>query len=92
MEETRDDAVLPAMRIVALVVVAVLLPALVILWGLPGKTADLWAWTIKPDLTPIFCHPRHPFLGGRTPDVLWRYPWAAGMDLRFPNPMPHPLG
>ena len=24
--------------------VAVLLPALVILWGLPGKTADLWAW------------------------------------------------
>ena len=54
MEETRDDAVLPAMRIVALVVVAVLLPALVILWGLPGETADLWAWTIKPDLTPIF--------------------------------------
>jgi hypothetical protein len=50
----RDDAVLPAMRVAALVVVAVLLPALVILWGLPGKTADLWAWTIKPDLTPIF--------------------------------------
>jgi peptidoglycan/LPS O-acetylase OafA/YrhL len=49
-----DDAVLPAMRIAALVVVAVLLPALVILWGLPGRTADLWAWTIKPDLTPIF--------------------------------------
>ena len=51
---TRDDAVLPAMRVVALVVVAVLIPALVILWGLPSKTADLWAWTIKPDLTPIF--------------------------------------
>ena len=50
----RDDAVLPAMRVVALVVVAVLLPALVILWGMPGDTADLWAWTIKPDLTPIF--------------------------------------
>ncbi|HUR83803.1 MAG TPA: hypothetical protein VMY78_00530 [Solirubrobacteraceae bacterium] len=50
----RDDAVEPAMRIAALVVVAVLLPALVILWGLPGDTADLWAWTIKPDLTPIF--------------------------------------
>jgi peptidoglycan/LPS O-acetylase OafA/YrhL len=49
-----EDAVLPAMRIAALVVVAVLLPALVILWGLPSKTADLWAWTIKPDLTPIF--------------------------------------
>jgi hypothetical protein len=56
MDDTtgRDDAVLPAMRVVALVVVAVLLPALVILWGLPGRTADLWAWTIHPDLTPIF--------------------------------------
>jgi len=53
-EPERDDAVLPAMRVVALVVVAVLLPALVILWGLPGDTADLWAWTIAPDLTPIF--------------------------------------
>jgi hypothetical protein len=42
------------MRVVSLVVVAVLLPALVILWGLPSRTADLWAWTIKPDLTPIF--------------------------------------
>jgi hypothetical protein len=56
MDDTsvRDDAVLPAMRVVALVVVAVLLPALVILWGLPSRTADLWAWTIHPDLTPIF--------------------------------------
>ncbi len=53
-EPTRDDVVEPAMRVTALVVVAVLLPALVILWGLPGDTADLWAWTIKPDLTPIF--------------------------------------
>jgi peptidoglycan/LPS O-acetylase OafA/YrhL len=49
-----DDSVLPAMRVVAVVVVLVLLPALVILWGLPARTADLWAWTIKPDLTPIF--------------------------------------
>ncbi len=47
---------------------------------------------LSPDLTPIFCHQRHPLLGGRTPDVLWRYPRAAGMDLCFPNPMPHPLG
>ncbi len=50
----RDDRVLPAMTWVSLVVVLVLLPALVILWGMPGETADLWAWTIKPDLTPIF--------------------------------------
>lgn len=50
----RDDVVLPATRVVAVVVVLVLLPALAILWGLPGRTADLWAWTIEPDLTPIF--------------------------------------
>jgi peptidoglycan/LPS O-acetylase OafA/YrhL len=49
-----DDSVLPATRAAAAVVVLVLLPALVILWGLPSRTADLWAWTIKPDLTPIF--------------------------------------
>lgn len=28
--------------------------AFVVLWGLPGETADLWAWTIKPEMTPIF--------------------------------------
>ncbi len=50
----QDDQILPATRWTALVVVGVLVPALVILWGFPGRTADLWAWTIKPDLTPIF--------------------------------------
>jgi hypothetical protein len=50
----KDDRILSATRSAALVVVLVLVPALVILWGLPGRTADLWAWTIKPELTPIF--------------------------------------
>jgi peptidoglycan/LPS O-acetylase OafA/YrhL len=50
----RDDQVLPAMRVAAVVVVAVLVPALVILWGLPKHTDDLWAWTIPAPLTPIF--------------------------------------
>src|SRR5436190_2353010 len=50
----RDDHVLPATRVAALVVVAVLVPALIILWGLPTKTDDLWAWTIAAPLTPIF--------------------------------------
>jgi hypothetical protein len=50
----RDDAVLPATRVAALVVVAVLVPALAILWGLPTRTVDLWAWNIKAPLTPIF--------------------------------------
>ena len=50
----RDDHVLPAMRVAAVVVVCVLVPALIILWGLPTRTDDLWAWTIKAPLTPIF--------------------------------------
>jgi hypothetical protein len=50
----RDDHVLPEMRVAAVVVVAVLVPALIILWGLPTRTADLWAWTIPAPLTPIF--------------------------------------
>jgi hypothetical protein len=50
----RDDRVLPATRWAALVVFAILVPALIVLWGLPGRTEDLWAWTIAPDLTPIF--------------------------------------
>ncbi len=50
----RDDRILGATKWTALAVVIVLVPSLVILWGLPGRTPDLWAWTIKPDLTPIF--------------------------------------
>lgn len=47
---------------------------------------------LSPDLTPIFCRQQYPFLGGTTPDVLKRYPWAKKYTLTFPNPMPHPLG
>jgi hypothetical protein len=46
--------VLPEARWASLVIVCILLPAVIILWGMPGETADLWAWTIMPDLTPIF--------------------------------------
>jgi len=53
-DDSKDDRVLAATRWAAAVVVAVLLPALVILWGLPGRTHTLWAWTIKPEMTPIF--------------------------------------
>jgi hypothetical protein len=52
--DERDGRILPATHWASLVVFAILVPALVILWGLPGRTADAWAWTIKPDLTPIF--------------------------------------
>ena len=54
VDAARDDAVTPAMRVTAVVVIAVLVPALIILWGLPTRTDDLWAWTIKAPLTPIF--------------------------------------
>ena len=50
----RDDAVTPAMRVTAAVVIAVLVPALIILWGMPTRTDELWAWTIAAPLTPIF--------------------------------------
>ena len=38
----------------SLVIFAILVPALMVLWGMPDRTADLWAWTIKPDMTAIF--------------------------------------
>src|SRR5215207_3244961 len=53
-DDVRDDAVTPAIRVTAIVVIAVLVPALIILWGLPTRTDELWAWTIKAPLTPIF--------------------------------------
>lgn len=51
---TQDGQILRATRWASLVIFAILVPALVILWGMPDRTADAWAWTIKPDLTPIF--------------------------------------
>jgi hypothetical protein len=42
-----DDRVLPAMHWASLAIVAILIPALVILWGLPSRTADLWAWSFR---------------------------------------------
>jgi ribosomal protein S12 methylthiotransferase accessory factor len=47
---------------------------------------------LSPDLTPIHCDQRWPFLGGRAADALWRYPWARDCPRMFPNPLPHPLG
>jgi hypothetical protein len=49
-----DGRILPATHWASLVVFVILVPAFVILWGLPARTADAWAWTIVPNLTPIF--------------------------------------
>ena len=53
-EEDRDGRILPVTHWASLVVFVILVPALVILWGLPDRTADAWSWTIEPTLTPIF--------------------------------------
>jgi hypothetical protein len=50
----RDDRVLPETRWASLIVFSILVPATAILWVAPDRTGDLWAWTIRPELTPIF--------------------------------------
>lgn len=52
--DDRDGRILRATHWASLVIFLILVPAWVILWGMPDRTADAWAWTIKPDLTPIF--------------------------------------
>jgi hypothetical protein len=52
--EVHDDRVLRATHWAALIVFVILVPAVIVLWGTPSHTAQRWAWTIKPDLTPIF--------------------------------------
>ena len=47
----RDDRVLPATRIVSAAIVPFLLVAFVVLYGFPGDTDRLFAWTIKPTLS-----------------------------------------
>jgi len=50
----RDGRLLPETRWAALVVFVILVPAVIVLWGMPDETPERWAWTIKPELTPIF--------------------------------------
>ena len=50
----QDDAILRETRWVSWVVVAVLVPAVVVLWGFPGNTEDFWSWPIAADLSQIF--------------------------------------
>ena len=38
----------------ALVVFCILVPAVVVLWGTPGSTADRWAWLINAQLSAMF--------------------------------------
>ena len=49
----RDDRVLPVTRWVARIIVPFLAAAFLVLYGLPDRTTELFAWTIRPDMTPI---------------------------------------
>lgn len=49
-----DDRVLPATRWTFLLFAVILVSAVAILWFQPDRTADRWAWTIAPEMTPIF--------------------------------------
>jgi ribosomal protein S12 methylthiotransferase accessory factor len=47
---------------------------------------------LSPDLSLLHGDEQAPFLGGRTRDVLWRYPDVDPAEIAFVNPLPHPLG
>lgn len=49
----RDDRVLPTTRVLSGVLVPILVTAFVILYGFPSDTERLFAWTIRPELTPM---------------------------------------
>jgi hypothetical protein len=50
---TRDDRVLVYTRVLSIVIVPFLLVAFVLLYLFPGNTKELFAWTIKPTMTPM---------------------------------------
>jgi hypothetical protein len=49
----RDDAVLPLTRWVAWFIVPFLAAAFLVLYGVPDRTTAFFAWTIRPEMTPV---------------------------------------
>lgn len=49
----RDDRILPETRWVFIILTPVLAAGVALLYGLPGRTEQLFAWTIRPDMTPM---------------------------------------
>jgi hypothetical protein len=49
----RDGHVLPLTRWVARFIIPFLAAAALVLYGVPGRTTELFAWTIRPDMTPL---------------------------------------
>lgn len=52
-ESVRDDVVLPATRALSAFIVPFLVVAFVALYGFPDDTKRLFAWTIRPRMTPM---------------------------------------
>ncbi len=51
--EDRDDRVLPTTRVLSGAIIPFLIVAFAVLYGWPGRTERLFAWTIKPTMTPM---------------------------------------
>ena len=49
----RDDRVLPVTRWVALFIIPFLAAAFLVLYGAPDRTTEFFAWTIRPEMTPL---------------------------------------
>jgi hypothetical protein len=49
----RDDRILPEVKWIGAIVVLVLITAFVILYLLPDRTSDFFAWKITPQMTPL---------------------------------------
>jgi hypothetical protein len=49
----RDDRVLPLTRWVAWFIIPFLAAAALVLYGVPDRTTEFFAWTIRPEMTPI---------------------------------------
>jgi len=49
----QDGRVLPVTRWVARFIIPFLAAAFLVLYGLPDRTTELFAWTIRPEMTPI---------------------------------------
>jgi hypothetical protein len=51
--DARDDRVVATTKVLAVFVAPFLIVAFVLLYGFPGETERLFAWTIKPTMTPM---------------------------------------
>src|SRR6187399_381554 len=50
----RDDRILPEVRLTAVLVIFVLLVTVGVLYGLPDRTGELFAWKINPQMSAVF--------------------------------------